>query len=207
MYCETLVQPSGGTPDEYRGYAAGCLGWARTAKSDREREIDIPMANTWFESAIRESGKDRAGISTSLPIEPADIRDGDAIVRRTRPNSLDSQPAFLLLAVRESYYLRGCLASARARARLGSMCKDAHSSTIHVAARAQLAGYSAFYGQHFLLRHARSDAAPPRQASPPNMRANGTWPACRRTRVCDPASLGHCADPSYNRPAVARFGF
>jgi hypothetical protein len=66
MYCEMLVKPSGATPDEYRGYAAGCLGWARTAKSDREREIYIQMANTWFKSAIRASGKDRTGISTSL---------------------------------------------------------------------------------------------------------------------------------------------
>jgi hypothetical protein len=55
----------------------------RAAKSDRERDICIQMANTWFEAAIRASRKDRAGISTSLPIEPADIRGGDPTDHRT----------------------------------------------------------------------------------------------------------------------------
>ena len=36
---------------EYREYAAECLEWAKTAKSDREREIFLQMANTWLQAA------------------------------------------------------------------------------------------------------------------------------------------------------------
>lgn len=36
------------TPKEYREYADECLGWAKTAKSDREREIFLQMAQTWL---------------------------------------------------------------------------------------------------------------------------------------------------------------
>jgi hypothetical protein len=41
------------TPKEYREYADECLGWAKTAKSDREREIFLQMAQTWLEAATR----------------------------------------------------------------------------------------------------------------------------------------------------------
>jgi hypothetical protein len=34
------------TSKEYREYADECLGWAKTAKSDREREIFLNMAQT-----------------------------------------------------------------------------------------------------------------------------------------------------------------
>jgi hypothetical protein len=39
------------TPKEYREYADECLGWAKTSKSDREREIFLQMARTWHEAA------------------------------------------------------------------------------------------------------------------------------------------------------------
>jgi hypothetical protein len=39
------------TPKEYREYADECFGWAKTAKSDREREIFLQMAQTWLEAA------------------------------------------------------------------------------------------------------------------------------------------------------------
>jgi hypothetical protein len=39
------------TPKEYREYADECPGWAKSAKSDREREIFLQMAQTWLEAA------------------------------------------------------------------------------------------------------------------------------------------------------------
>jgi len=45
------------------------LGWARTAKSDRERDIFVEMANTWLAAAVRASERERAGISIS-PYDP-----------------------------------------------------------------------------------------------------------------------------------------
>jgi hypothetical protein len=39
------------TPKEYREYAQECLDWAKTAKSDKEREIFLQMARTWPEAA------------------------------------------------------------------------------------------------------------------------------------------------------------
>jgi hypothetical protein len=39
--------------EEYRTFAKECLDWARTAKSDREREIFEQMALTWIEAAER----------------------------------------------------------------------------------------------------------------------------------------------------------
>jgi hypothetical protein len=41
------------TKKEYREYADECLGWAKTAKSDKEREIFLQMAQTWLEGAYR----------------------------------------------------------------------------------------------------------------------------------------------------------
>jgi hypothetical protein len=36
---------------EYREYADECLGWAKTARSDRERRIFLQMAETWLLAA------------------------------------------------------------------------------------------------------------------------------------------------------------
>jgi hypothetical protein len=41
------------TKKEYREYADECLGWAKPAKSDKEREIFLQMAQTWLEAAYR----------------------------------------------------------------------------------------------------------------------------------------------------------
>ncbi len=38
---------------EYRELADECLGWARTAKSDKERRIFLQMAEAWVEAAWR----------------------------------------------------------------------------------------------------------------------------------------------------------
>ncbi|HEV2716221.1 MAG TPA: hypothetical protein VGU64_13225 [Terriglobales bacterium] len=37
----------------YRDYAEDCLNWAKTAKSDQERETFKRMAQTWLEAAMR----------------------------------------------------------------------------------------------------------------------------------------------------------
>ena len=39
--------------EEYREFAEECLGWARTARSERERRIFLPMAEAWLEAAAR----------------------------------------------------------------------------------------------------------------------------------------------------------
>jgi hypothetical protein len=39
------------TPKEYRENADECLAWAKTAKSEREREIFLEMAQAWLQAA------------------------------------------------------------------------------------------------------------------------------------------------------------
>ena len=38
---------------EFRDNAEECIGWARTAHSDKEREIFLQIARTWMEAAER----------------------------------------------------------------------------------------------------------------------------------------------------------
>jgi hypothetical protein len=40
-------------PNEYRENADECLGWAKTARSDRERRIFLQMAEAWLAVAAR----------------------------------------------------------------------------------------------------------------------------------------------------------
>ena len=44
---------------EFREYADECMGWAKTAKSDRERETFLQMAKTWLEAAVRLEAAER----------------------------------------------------------------------------------------------------------------------------------------------------
>ncbi len=39
--------------NEFRENADECLGWAKTARSDRERRIFLEMAEAWLEAAAR----------------------------------------------------------------------------------------------------------------------------------------------------------
>jgi hypothetical protein len=48
------------TSKEYREYADECFGWAKTAKSDRERDVFLQMARTWLEAAIRAERREGA---------------------------------------------------------------------------------------------------------------------------------------------------
>jgi hypothetical protein len=43
---------------EYRENAQECLGWARTARTEKEREIFFQMARTWLEVAERAAKRD-----------------------------------------------------------------------------------------------------------------------------------------------------
>jgi hypothetical protein len=38
---------------QYRENAAECVGWARTARTDKERATFFQMARTWIEAAER----------------------------------------------------------------------------------------------------------------------------------------------------------
>jgi hypothetical protein len=44
---------SSSKPNEFRENADECLGWAKTACSDRERQIFLQMAEAWLEAAAR----------------------------------------------------------------------------------------------------------------------------------------------------------
>jgi hypothetical protein len=41
------------SPEDYRAYADECFDWARTARTENEREIFLQMARTWLEAAAR----------------------------------------------------------------------------------------------------------------------------------------------------------
>ena len=44
------------SPKELREYADECIGWARSARTDNERDIFLQMARTWTEAATRLEG-------------------------------------------------------------------------------------------------------------------------------------------------------
>jgi hypothetical protein len=39
--------------NEFREFASECLDWAKSAKSDTERDIFLQMAQAWLEAATR----------------------------------------------------------------------------------------------------------------------------------------------------------
>ncbi len=45
------------TSQEYRQFAAECINWARTAKSDDERQQFLKLANVWVQAASLLDGK------------------------------------------------------------------------------------------------------------------------------------------------------
>jgi hypothetical protein len=57
---------------EFREFAKECVDWARTAKSEEERNIFLQMAQTWIEAAGRLENppvKGMAGRSKTLPVK------------------------------------------------------------------------------------------------------------------------------------------
>jgi hypothetical protein len=59
--------------EQYRTYADECFGWARTAKTAREREIFIQMAQTWLAAAVRAGAGDNASRTIQPSVSPATI--------------------------------------------------------------------------------------------------------------------------------------
>jgi hypothetical protein len=51
--------------DVCRQNAEECLGWARTARTDRERDIFLQIARAWNEAAEKLDGKDEVGFDSS----------------------------------------------------------------------------------------------------------------------------------------------
>ncbi|MGA9890960.1 MAG: hypothetical protein WBE48_16205 [Xanthobacteraceae bacterium] len=66
--------------EQYRSHADECFGWARTAKTAREREIFIQMAQTWLAAAVRAGALDDA----RQPIEQPSVSDATTAKRVAR---------------------------------------------------------------------------------------------------------------------------
>jgi len=50
--------------DVCRQNAEECLGWARTARTDRERDIFLQIAHAWSEATEKLDGKDEVGFDS-----------------------------------------------------------------------------------------------------------------------------------------------
>lgn len=59
------------TAPGYREFADECLGWARTAESDRERRIFLQMGEAWLEVAARLEARDRNDEQRQLLLDMA----------------------------------------------------------------------------------------------------------------------------------------
>jgi hypothetical protein len=62
---------------EYREYATECMEWAKSAKTDQERDIFLQMAKSWMEAALIAGGREAPPPSTPLTKPPSD-QDGNA---------------------------------------------------------------------------------------------------------------------------------
>jgi hypothetical protein len=49
---------------EFREYATECMEWAKSAKTDHERDIFLQMAKTWMEAAV--IAKERDTVPTTF---------------------------------------------------------------------------------------------------------------------------------------------
>ena len=56
---------------EYREYADECMGWAKSAKTDYERDLFLQMAKAWMDAALIARG-------ASSPLQPPSNEDGNA---------------------------------------------------------------------------------------------------------------------------------
>ncbi len=57
---------------DYRAFAKECMGWAKTARSDRERRIFLQMVETWLAAA---AVAERKGKTRVRPKENQQTRD------------------------------------------------------------------------------------------------------------------------------------
>jgi hypothetical protein len=54
---------------EFRAFADECMEWAKTAKSDREREIFLQMAQTWLQAAVLRECSHVTFDASQLPVQ------------------------------------------------------------------------------------------------------------------------------------------
>jgi hypothetical protein len=57
---------------EYREYADECMGWAKSAKTDHERDIFLQMAAAWNHAALIASGAFPASTAWTKPPQNKD---------------------------------------------------------------------------------------------------------------------------------------
>jgi hypothetical protein len=69
--------------EEYRAYADECFGWARTAKTEREREIFIQMGQTWLAAAVRAGAAGDMQQPLTPSVSPAASAITDGVRKRT----------------------------------------------------------------------------------------------------------------------------
>jgi hypothetical protein len=49
-------------------YADECMGWAKTARTDKERQIFIEMASTWLRAAALAERNNPSSANCTLPM-------------------------------------------------------------------------------------------------------------------------------------------
>jgi hypothetical protein len=59
--------------NEYRANAAECVGWAKSAKSLKERDIFLQMASTWLSAAVNVEAGSRTVANRDRPAPPRRI--------------------------------------------------------------------------------------------------------------------------------------
>jgi hypothetical protein len=70
-YCSPSADCVMSSAQEFREYAQACKEWARTARSEQEREIFLEMAETWLVAAMRQEAGSPIPSKTSKPPGPA----------------------------------------------------------------------------------------------------------------------------------------
>jgi hypothetical protein len=64
---------------EFREYADECKEWAKSAKTDHERDIFLQMAKSWMDAALLARDRGEPPLSAALTKRPSD-QDGNATV-------------------------------------------------------------------------------------------------------------------------------
>ena len=58
---------------EFREYADECFGWAKTAKSEKERLIFLQMAETWLQAAVMAEAPRPSSQNLPVGSRPPDV--------------------------------------------------------------------------------------------------------------------------------------
>ena len=59
---------------EFRENAEECRGWAETARSDRERELFLQMAEAWFAAALHAESREATATELAPSLSSLDTR-------------------------------------------------------------------------------------------------------------------------------------